>query len=210
MGSLCRCQYFECQGQHRHIYTSFLNATTTSTSTYSSLAWRHLFHICDIRKMGEPVQTRDSSLKLMTWSVACMADGKGGFSHSSLYQFRQVGRLMLMLMGHRDPSTEVQDQKYAFKCYGQTIDDVGHVWLVNALAFSLVYVRSLFLHSVSLRSLNVMSTYSHLLARYNTFASAAQTVLSQSGTTNSKSDSDNIQNTPVQSPPSRSTATWCV
>ncbi|KIM59833.1 hypothetical protein SCLCIDRAFT_983597 [Scleroderma citrinum Foug A] len=108
--------------------------------------------------MGEPVQTRDSSLKLMTWSVACMADGK-------------------------DPSTEVQDQTYAFKCYGQTIDDVGHVWLVNALTFSLVY---------------------------NTFASAAQTVLSQSGTTNSKSDSDNIQNTPVQSPPSRSTATWCV
>ena len=51
--------------------------------------------------MGVPVQTRDSSLKLMTWSVACMADGKGGFSHSSLYQFRQVGRLMLMLMGQR-------------------------------------------------------------------------------------------------------------
>ena len=39
----------------------------------------HLFHIYDIRKMREPVQTRESSLKFMTWSLACMVDRKGGF-----------------------------------------------------------------------------------------------------------------------------------
>ncbi|KIM56433.1 hypothetical protein SCLCIDRAFT_1220347 [Scleroderma citrinum Foug A] len=52
--------------------------------------------------MGEPMQKRDGSLKLMTRSLACMADGKVGVSsHSSLYPFRPVGRLMLMLMRHR-------------------------------------------------------------------------------------------------------------
>ena len=51
-----------------------------------------LFHIYDIRKMGEPVQTRESSLKFMTRSLACMADGKGTFfSHSSLYRFQASG-----------------------------------------------------------------------------------------------------------------------
>ena len=36
-----------------------------------------LFHIYDIRKMDEPAQTRDSSLKFMTRALACMADGQG-------------------------------------------------------------------------------------------------------------------------------------
>ena len=36
-----------------------------------------LFHIYDVRKMGEPAQTRESSLKFMTRSLACMADGQG-------------------------------------------------------------------------------------------------------------------------------------
>ena len=60
-----------------------------------------LFHIYDIRKMGEPVQTRESSLKFMTRSLACMADGKGGFPSRSLLYLARVGRLMLTLMGHR-------------------------------------------------------------------------------------------------------------
>lgn len=34
-----------------------------------------------------------------------------------------------------DPAPKVQEQKYAFKCHRQTIDDVDHVWPVNALAF---------------------------------------------------------------------------
>ena len=43
-----------------------------------------------------------------------------------------------------DPSPEAQEKKYAFKCHRQTIDDVDHVWPVNALAFHPVYVRQPF------------------------------------------------------------------
>ena len=42
------------------------------------------------------------------------------------------GRIAVEYM---DPSPEIQDKKYAFKCHRQTIDDVDHVWAVNALAF---------------------------------------------------------------------------
>ena len=34
-----------------------------------------------------------------------------------------------------DPAPTVQEKKYAFKCHRQTIEDVDHVWPVNALAF---------------------------------------------------------------------------
>ena len=43
-------------------------------------------------------------------------------------------------MEYFDPSPEVQDKRYAFKCHRQTIDDVDHVWPVNALAFHPMYV----------------------------------------------------------------------
>lgn len=39
-----------------------------------------------------------------------------------------------------DPSPEVQEKRYAFKCHRQTINDVDHVWPVNALAFHPMYV----------------------------------------------------------------------
>ncbi|KIJ11703.1 hypothetical protein PAXINDRAFT_171655 [Paxillus involutus ATCC 200175] len=89
-----------------------------------------LFHIYDIRKMNEPAQTRESSLKFMTRSLACMVDGQG-------YAIGSVeGRIGVEYF---DPSPEAQDKKYAFKCHRQTIDDVDHVWPVNALAFHPVY-----------------------------------------------------------------------
>ncbi|KAI6101440.1 WD40-repeat-containing domain protein [Pisolithus croceorrhizus] len=89
-----------------------------------------LFHIYDIRKMSEPSQTRESSLKFMTRSLACMTDGKG-------YAIGSVeGRIGVEYF---DPSPEVQDQKYAFKCHRQTIEDVDHVWPVNSLAFHPVH-----------------------------------------------------------------------
>lgn len=34
-----------------------------------------------------------------------------------------------------DSGSEAQEKKYAFKCHRQTINDVDHVWPVNALAF---------------------------------------------------------------------------
>lgn len=36
-----------------------------------------LFHIYDIRKMDKAAQERESSLKYMTRSLACMPDGQG-------------------------------------------------------------------------------------------------------------------------------------
>lgn len=108
-----------------------------------------LFHIYDIRKMDEPAQIRDSSLKFMTRALACMADGQGtcilatpwsdlivvmtsGYSTASV-----EGRIAVEYF---DPKPEAQDKKYAFKCHRQTIDDVDHVWPVNSLAFHPVYV----------------------------------------------------------------------
>jgi cell cycle arrest protein BUB3 len=39
-----------------------------------------LFFIYDIRNMEAPIQERESSLKFMTRSLACMADGQGEYS----------------------------------------------------------------------------------------------------------------------------------
>jgi cell cycle arrest protein BUB3 len=65
-----------------------------------------------------------------------------------------------------DPSSEMQEKKYAFKCHRQTIDDVDHVWPVNALAFHPMCV-------VLATSLNYRSVNDETSDRsYNTFASA--------------------------------------
>ncbi|KAF8156102.1 WD40-repeat-containing domain protein [Crassisporium funariophilum] len=85
-----------------------------------------LFHIYDIRKMDAPAQQRESSLKYMTRSLACMPDGQG-YSTASV-----EGRIAVEYF---DPSPASQDKKYAFKCHRQTIGDVDHVWPVNSLAF---------------------------------------------------------------------------
>jgi len=84
------------------------------------------------------------------------------------------------------------------------IDDVDHVWPVNALAFHPVYVLSLFLHLISQISCLLICNHPPDTTPLH---QQAQTALSQSGTTKSKSDYVNIQNTPVQSPPLLSTAT---
>lgn len=109
-----------------------------------------LFHIYDVRKMGEPAQTRESSLKFMTRSLACMADGQGEQLVRGLPPLgaERVTVPCLVFAGYAigsvegrigveyfDPSQEAQDKKYAFKCHRQTIDDVDHVWPVNALTF---------------------------------------------------------------------------
>lgn len=142
-----------------------------------------LFHIYDIRKMSEPAQTRESSLKFMTRSLACMADGQGWSARVGLegpctpQRMLNVLRCVFLVVGYAigsvegrigveyfDPSQEAQAKKYAFKCHRQTIDDVDHVWPVNALAFHPVSV-----HSRSLRGCHNVDSN---LDRYNTFASA--------------------------------------
>ncbi|KAG9221543.1 hypothetical protein CCMSSC00406_0009366 [Pleurotus cornucopiae] len=89
-----------------------------------------MFWIYDIRKMEVPAQQRDSSLRFMTRSLACMIDGQGFATGST------EGRIAVEYF---DPSPEAQEKKYAFKCHRQTIDDVDHVWPVNALAFHPIY-----------------------------------------------------------------------
>jgi WD domain, G-beta repeat len=107
-----------------------------------------LFHIFDVRKMDTPEQTRESSLKFLTRALACMSDGQGrSLCVSSLLSWQTValpgyatasveGRIAVEYF---DPSPAIQEKKYAFKCHRQTIDDVDHVWPVNALAFHPTY-----------------------------------------------------------------------
>jgi len=89
-----------------------------------------LFSIFDLRNMNEPVSQRESSLKFMTRALACMVDGQG-YATGSV-----EGRIAVEYF---DPSPKAQEQKYAFKCHRQTIDDVDHVWPVNSLSFHPVY-----------------------------------------------------------------------
>ncbi|KAF9257717.1 WD40 repeat-like protein [Marasmius fiardii PR-910] len=90
-----------------------------------------LFNIYDVRKMDMPAQQRESSLKYMTRSVACMVTGEG-YATASV-----EGRIAVEYF---DPSPESQSKKYAFKCHRLTSEDgVDHVWPVNSLAFHPVY-----------------------------------------------------------------------
>ncbi|KAJ7915521.1 WD40-repeat-containing domain protein [Mycena leptocephala] len=85
-----------------------------------------LFNIYDIRNMSTPAQQRESSLKYMTRSLACMADGQG-YATASV-----EGRIAVEYF---DPSPATQAKKYAFKCHRHTVEDVDQVYPVNALAF---------------------------------------------------------------------------
>ncbi|KAK0193158.1 WD40-repeat-containing domain protein [Armillaria mellea] len=89
-----------------------------------------LVRIYDTRRMEAPLQERESSLKYLTRSLACMANGEGYAMAST------EGRIAVEYF---DASPEVQANKYAFKCHRQTIEGVDHVWPVNALAFHPTY-----------------------------------------------------------------------
>lgn len=89
-----------------------------------------LVRIYDTRRMDAPLQERESSLKYLTRSLACMANGEGYAMAST------EGRIAVEYF---DASPEVQANKYAFKCHRQAIDGVDHVWPVNALAFHPTY-----------------------------------------------------------------------
>ncbi|KAJ3488280.1 hypothetical protein NLI96_g2945 [Meripilus lineatus] len=89
-----------------------------------------LFNTYDIRKMEPAPPPRESSLKFMTRALACMADGQG-YATASV-----EGRIAVEYF---DSVPDAQDKKYAFKCHRQTINDVDHVWPVNALVFHPVY-----------------------------------------------------------------------
>jgi cell cycle arrest protein BUB3 len=117
-----------------------------------------LFHIFDVRKMDTPEQTRESSLKFLTRALACMSDGQGNVpslgpvdaglsqlnsnnnqTYSLLQGYATASVEGRIAVEYFDPAPVVQEKKYAFKCHRQTIDDVDHVWPVNALAFHPTY-----------------------------------------------------------------------
>ncbi|QRW05258.1 mitotic checkpoint protein BUB3,1 [Ceratobasidium sp. AG-Ba] len=92
-----------------------------------------LVHIYDTRKLDDPLQIRESSLKYMTRAIACMADGQG-YACASI-----EGRVSVEYF---DPAPEVQAKRYAFKCHRRpspTEKDVDQVWSVNALVFHPTY-----------------------------------------------------------------------
>ncbi|TDL25339.1 WD40 repeat-like protein [Rickenella mellea] len=101
------------------------NMDITGNTLVVALASR-LFHIYDVRKMDSPPMERESSLKYLTRGLACMIDGQG-YATSSV-----EGRIAVEYF---DPSHEVQEKKYAFKCHRQTVGNEDLVWPVNALAF---------------------------------------------------------------------------
>ena len=103
------------------VYAMDLSNTTLVVAMAS-----RLFHIYDIRKMDVPAQQRESSLKYMTRSLACMKSGEG-YATASV-----EGRIAVEYF---DPGKEAQEKKYAFKCHRQMVGEVDHVWPVNALAF---------------------------------------------------------------------------
>jgi cell cycle arrest protein BUB3 len=81
----------------------------------------------------EPWQRRESSLKFMTRTVACMPNDDG-YATSSI-----EGRVAVEWF---DPSATSQARKYAFKCHRQSSPDnpnVDVVYPVNALAFHPVH-----------------------------------------------------------------------
>ncbi|KAG8906635.1 hypothetical protein FRB99_006423 [Tulasnella sp. 403] len=113
-------------------------AMDCSDTTLAVAMAGRLVNIYDLRMMSpakdaevvEPTQRRESSLRFMTKTLACMADGKG-FAISSV-----EGRVSV---DYFDPSPEAQAQRYAFKCHRQVVNGTDLVWPVNALAFHPTY-----------------------------------------------------------------------
>ncbi|KZS96413.1 WD40 repeat-like protein [Sistotremastrum niveocremeum HHB9708] len=102
-----------------------MDYVSSSSTLVVALAGRQM-EVYDVRKMDEPKQKRESSLKFMTKSLAAMPDGQG-------YAIGSVeGRIALEYF---DPSPAAQAKNYAFKCHRQTVDGEDRVWPVNALAF---------------------------------------------------------------------------
>ena len=69
---------------------------------------------------------RESALKLLIGSVACMPDGKGWASASL------EGRIAVEYF---DPDPAAQAKKYAFRAHRHALDGVDHAYPINALAY---------------------------------------------------------------------------
>eukprot|EP01104_Vermistella_antarctica_P017780 TRINITY_DN636_c0_g2_i1.p1 TRINITY_DN636_c0_g2~~TRINITY_DN636_c0_g2_i1.p1 ORF type:complete len:331 (+),score=59.08 TRINITY_DN636_c0_g2_i1:212-1204(+) len=90
---------------------------------------RHI-NIWDIRKMNEPQQSRTSSLRFQTRTLAAFPDATG-------YAVGSVeGRVAIEYF---DPSPAGQKKKYAFKCHRRKENGVENIYPVNTIAFHPVF-----------------------------------------------------------------------
>jgi cell cycle arrest protein BUB3 len=92
-------------------------------------AGRHV-NIYDLRRMDEPEQRRESSLKYQTRCIRAFPNGQG-YALSSI-----EGRVAIEYF---DPSPEAQARKYAFKCHRVLVNGVDTVYPVNSIAVHPAY-----------------------------------------------------------------------
>ena len=119
-------------------YTPFLGSEFTNNLVIAMAS--RLFHIYDIRKMATPAEERESSLKYMTRSLACMPNGEGPYL---LYFIPEIinrlrNRFCLRSFSRRvfRPFTSFSRKEIRLQMpYRQTPNNVDHVWPVNSLAF---------------------------------------------------------------------------
>jgi len=98
----------------------------------TAMSDRHIW-IFDTRKLGAPMQKRESSLKYQTRCVRAFSSGEGYVCTSI------EGRVAVDFV---DVSDESQAQKYAFKCHRVAVpgeEGVEKVFPVNAAAFHPTY-----------------------------------------------------------------------
>eukprot|EP00039_Didymoeca_costata_P001289 m.51271 g.51271 ORF g.51271 m.51271 type:complete len:324 (-) comp10723_c0_seq1:1255-2226(-) len=88
-------------------------------------AGRHVW-VYDLRKMGDPEQRRESSLKYQTRCIKMATTG-------DRYVLSSIdGRISVEWI---DPSPEVQKKKYAFKCHRVKADGQDTIYPVNCISF---------------------------------------------------------------------------
>eukprot|EP01156_Anaeramoeba_ignava_P001073 Anaeramoba_ignava/a1208_25.p1 GENE.a1208_25~~a1208_25.p1 ORF type:complete len:191 (+),score=56.31 a1208_25:350-922(+) len=87
---------------------------------------KRTINIYDIRNFQKPIQERESPLKHQTRYIACMPNGEG-YAISSI-----EGRIGIEYF---DPSPDIQEKQFAFKCHRKVVQDTTYVFPVNTIAF---------------------------------------------------------------------------
>jgi cell cycle arrest protein BUB3 len=110
---------------------------TSNNKVIVGTAGRHIW-VWDLRRMAEPEQRRESSLKYQTRCVKAFPDGTG-FALSSIEA--------RVAVEYFDPAPEVQAQKYAFKCHRhKNAEGIDIAYPVNDIAFHPTFVIAAVTH----------------------------------------------------------------
>jgi cell cycle arrest protein BUB3 len=103
------------------VFTMALSGFRLIVGTSGRNVW-----IWDLRRMYEPEQRRESSLKHQTRAIRAYIEGDGYALAST------EGRVA---MEYFDPSPHFQNKKYAFKCHRAKEGELEKVYPVNTVAF---------------------------------------------------------------------------